>query len=144
MPIVGYNLRKIEANRTDKKTEKDMQVGYSPKITKLEEADLGDVNKNGFKMEFEFTINFKPEVGKMVFEGDVIWVDDNAEEIIKKWKEEEKIPSLVSANTLNFLFRKCTTRAMQLSEDLALPPVLNYPRASLKVKKKDQKKSKGA
>jgi hypothetical protein len=60
-------------------------------------------------------------------DGEVIYHDKKMGEILKKWKSEKKLDKEVGLEVLNFIFRKCLTKSIQIAEDLRLPPPIRFP-----------------
>ena len=52
------------------------------------------------------------------------------------WDKNKKLPESVALQVMNAVLRKCISRAIDLSEQIMLPPPLNLP--VIRPKKKDQ------
>jgi hypothetical protein len=53
-------------------------------------------------------------------------------ETLKNWEKNKKLPKEVEIEVKNFLFRKCLTIGVNLSENMQLPPPLIFPRVMSK------------
>lgn len=127
MPVIGLNLRKIEASVDDKKpVTGNINVNSSPRIESVEKADIS-LLKDVLEIEFSFTSNYEPDIAQMYMEGVVLYQTDKVNETLKLWKKEKKLEDSVALDVLNAIFRKCLSRAVDLSEELRLPPPVQFP-----------------
>ncbi len=127
MPVIGLNLRKIEASVDDKKpVTGNINVNSSPRIESVEKADIS-LLKDVLEIEFSFTSNYEPDIAQMHMEGVVLYQTDKVNDVLKLWKKEKKLEDGVALDVLNAIFRKCLSRAVDLSEELRLPPPVQFP-----------------
>ena len=59
-------------------------------------------------------------------------MDKEIEGLIKSWKKDKKLPDEVNLQVINSVLRKCTIKALDLSEELQLPPPIALPFAARK------------
>lgn len=123
--LVGMNLTSIRAYTKDQPFPK-VNVNSAPKVVDVEEFPVADM-KDVLRIKFGFVCEYSPDVGKVEIEGSVLWKDANAKDILKSWKDERKISTKVAAPILNAVFRKCLTKTIELSEELRLPPPVQFP-----------------
>ena len=105
-----------------------MKVNSTPKIIDIREMDVPSLGKKALAFDFEFLSEYTPDVASIKVTGEMLYLADKPEEIIKKWKKDKGLPTEVSVEVLNTLFRKCLLKASNLAEDLQLPPPLDLPR----------------
>ena len=136
--IIGYNVKKIVAEKKEE-TFKRLDISSSPKIlnVKEREVNLGEKRKVA-SIEFKFTTEYKPGIGKVEVEGEILYYDKKIKDIIKSWNKNKKLPTNVDIEVKNFLFRKCLTLGINLSQELQLPPPLMFPIVTAK-KEEDKK-----
>ncbi len=127
MPVIGINLRKIEASIDEKKPlNVNINVNSSPKIENVERSSV-DLLKDILAVDFTFTSKYEPDIAEMLMEGQVLYQTDKAKEVLNLWKKEKKLEDGVALDVLNAIFRKCLTRAVDLSAELRLPPPVQFP-----------------
>lgn len=135
--IIGYTFEKIEAERG--KIEGKVDINSTVKIEAVEEKeiDIGEKRKV-LDIKFKFEIEYKPTNGKIYLNGSVLYSGKNNKELIKSWEKEKKLPQDVDIEVKNFLFKKCLTLALLISEELRMPSPLPFP---MIVKKKEESKN---
>lgn len=149
MQVVGFNFTKVLAER---------QPEISPKTsinTNIEFLDLSkeEINllkdQEVLKVTFNFSVDYsssekseekkerssKEALGKISFEGLILLTttDEEIKSILKSWKKKE-IPSHLKVPLFNLILKKCSTKALELEEQLNLPPHIPFPQITLKPK----------
>jgi len=124
--IIGVNLTAIEAKTNMDFIKGDISVSTAPSITNVIKKDVGDI-KDVLVVNFSFGINYKPDVGSMKMEGEVLYKTKDANNIVKQWKEDNQLDPDVAVAVLNAIFRKCLIKAIDLSGELRLPPPIKFP-----------------
>jgi len=128
MPILGYSLKSITAEKKNPNPTVKMDIASASNITAVEEASLDLFGKQPtLGISFEFKSEYKPDVGIMKFVGDLIYTEKDIKNILKEWKKNKRLPPENDAEIRNFLFRKCLKLALDISEELQLPPPLAFP-----------------
>jgi len=147
MRIIGFNLTKIMA-----KKEPGLKINNLALGTNIEFADIvkekSDITKGEFetlKVSFDFSIPYNEKDKKDSKKAEValsgfmllLTTLKESEEILKAWKKKE-LPASFRVPLFNFILKRCSTRALQLEEELSLP--LHLPMPQLSVEKKEEKK----
>lgn len=131
MAIIGFNFTKI---LVEKKTglKGNVDIKNNVSVANVENADfsLGDSKQKALKFSFEFTSEYKPEIGTMLFNGELLYMSDQAkqDEIVKGWKKNKQVPKEVMGEILNTILMRCNVEALVLSRDVNLPPPIPLPR----------------
>lgn len=138
MRLIGFNFTKINA-------EKLSENSTGLKInTGIDISDIREVKSTFFKtkeemiaVSFEYNITYEPSFAKLSFSGNVLLGIEpkKAKEIIKMWKEE-KVPEDFRLVVFNIILKKSSLRALQLGEEMNLPP--HFPLPSLKFNKEEK------
>jgi len=135
MPVVGFNLKKILVERKTL-VRGDVKVSTKTKITGVKEEKNKIVSgKDALSFDFELSINYfgagdhKGDLANLLFEGSVLSLVDPKEtkKILEGWKKQE-IPIGLKLNILNTILSKCTVRALDLEDELGLPPHIQLPK----------------
>ena len=143
MPIVGFNFTKTNGERTEQFTI-DKKIKSDLKISKVEKEKLslggsGDVAR----FEFEFSVEYQ-DCGEMVLGGNVLYMDEpeKIKEIIESWEKKKKTDENVMNQVLNTVLFRCNIKALNVSQDLGLPPHFRLPRVTPKKTTTTKKKKK--
>jgi hypothetical protein len=134
MTVIGFSFTKMLVEKTSPVKGK-ISINNNVGITNLEETQL-DINtdKKALKLEFEFTSSYDPSIGKIILNGEVIYLADKtkAEEAIKNWKKNKKLEKEIMTQVLNNVLAKCNVKALMLSDYMNLPPPMPLPKVGLK------------
>ena len=127
MPIIGYTIKSITAERKDS-LNRQLNINSAPKITSVQEKQINvGGKKEVIDIGFEFVTEYKPDVGLIKIVGEVFYTGKNNKNVLKEWEKNKKLPTEVDVEVKNFLFRKCLTIGINLSEQMQLPPPLMFP-----------------
>ena len=128
MPIVGFHIKSISAKRkTIPKGRID--INSTPKIVSVTKSKVGLKKKeDSLNISFEFTTEYKPGIAEIKMIGNVMYLGNKVKIGVNMWKKEKKLPREIEVEVKNFLFRKCLSIGIDLSEQMNLPPPLLFPR----------------
>ena len=132
--IVGFSIKTISAERKELPRGR-IDINSTPKIISVDTSKMDFVSKQKpLNVEFDFTTKYEPDVGEIRILGNVFYVGKDMEKTLKAWKKEKTLSKEVDIEVKNFLFRKCLSIGMNLSENMQLPPPLIFPRVVPKQK----------
>ncbi|HLC73171.1 MAG TPA: hypothetical protein VJH20_00875 [Candidatus Nanoarchaeia archaeon] len=130
MPIIGFNFDNINAER-DKKVEGKINIKQKIGITNISLEKL-PLNKEEevLKFNFEFLVDYEPSFAKIHIKGHVLSIEDPKlhKEILDKWKKSKKINQEMLNDVFNVIVSKCTIKALGMSQDINVPPLIPLPR----------------
>lgn len=127
MPIIGYHISSISAERKDASTEK-IDINSTPKINSVEQKDMTfPIKQPALAISFEFETIYTPDIGEIRIAGELLYSSKNLKKISEFWIKRNKLPEDIDAEVRNFLFRKCLSLGVNLSENLQLPPPIMFP-----------------
>jgi len=92
--IVGFGFTKLSAEKKEvAKGKIDINNNVSIKDIKEDSFSLGNNNQNVLKFIFEFTSKYEPNIGNILFEGELLYMEDpkKVKEILSSWKKDKKI-----------------------------------------------------
>ena len=117
----------------DKKDEikGNINVKHNLNIKELiEEEIVLERKQETIRFIFEFLLNYEPEIGFIKIEGHLIYLESpkKLKEIIQTWRKEKKISPEIMQALFNTILAKSNIKALQLSQDINLPPHLPMPR----------------
>ena len=131
MAIIGFNLHKIFVERKKTKAGKiNIRTNIDIKDIKKDKMDLIK-GQDILSFDFEFTINYDPELASIIFGGTILLTATTKEtkETINEWKKK-KIPLPIKTGIFNAILAKCSIKALALEEEMALPSHIPMPRFS--------------
>ena len=134
MPVIGMTLTSMEAKKNKGSFKGGIKMKSTPKITDVKEITVASLDKKALSLAFEFTTAYEPDIGTIKMGGELLYLDKNADATLKEWKATKKLPSKVSVEVLNHLFRRILIKMAALAEDLQLPPPLQLPRVTAEAK----------
>ena len=132
MPIVGFNLTNIQAEKKNQINE-DTKISINSKlgITDLKKEDLptGKTKTKGLKFDFEFSLEYQPNIAKIIINGFIYFMDDSAniEELVKNWQKNKKLPVEIQQQILSMVILKTTIKALSLEQEINVPPHIPFP-----------------
>lgn len=142
MSVIGLNIKSMNSERDDS-ISGNISVNTSPKIINMEKKSISSLdNKKALSLKFKFKCNYTTDdddetVATIDIGGNVLYLVDDPDEAMEKWEENKEIDDKIVVQSVNHIMRKCLTKAINISEDLQLPPPLRFPKA--KKKKKSSK-----
>ncbi|MBS3149107.1 hypothetical protein J4455_00225 [Candidatus Woesearchaeota archaeon] len=130
MGIIGFNFDNIVAERT-KKPEGNINIKQKIGITEITLEKL-PLNKEEevLKFNFEFLVDYEPEFAKIHIKGHVLSLEEPKinKEILDKWKKSKKVSQDMLEDVFNVIVSKCTIKALSISQDINIPPLIPLPR----------------
>lgn len=137
MRVIGFNFEKISAERK-KAPEGKLEIKSNINIKSINPEKIELVkDKDVLKFNFEFSIDYHPDIARVSFEGFVLAIleKDKSKEILKKWKNK-KILEDIRIPLFNLIMTKCNLKALQFEEEFGLP--MHIPMPKLQPQKSDQ------
>jgi len=129
MPIIGFNFDRISIEKTNKISEK-LSIKNDLSITNLEKEKLNLSPKESvLKFDFKYSVDYEPKVGKIILTGNLLYMEEEkrATEILTGWKKDKRIPTDIGPQVLNTILAKCNIKALNLTQDVNLPPHIKLP-----------------
>ena len=132
MSIIGFNFDKVSAQRKDKITN-NVNINHTVNITNVKKDEINlEKKQNILKFDFEFKVDYQPDIGNISLEGSVLYLDDpkKLQEIEDSWKKNKKLPTNITTNIINTVLMRSNIKALILSQDVNLPPQIQLPKAA--------------
>ena len=132
--IIGFGFTKLSAEKNAQaKGNIDINNNVSIKDVQEDNFSMGKEKQNVLKFTFDFTSKYEPNVGRVVLEGELLYVDEpkKAKEILNGWKKDKKLDKELMATLLNTLLVKCNVQALILSQQINLPPPIPLPKVQM-------------
>ena len=133
--IVGFGFTKLSAEKKEAPKGK-IDINNNVTIKNVQEDDFSfgkEKQQNVLRFTFEFTSKYEPAVGTILFEGDLLYLEEpkKIKEILSSWKKDKKIPKEIMTGLLNTILTKCNVQALILSQEVNLPPPIPMPKVQL-------------
>ncbi len=133
MPIVGFSIDRINVEKKDLNPKGNINIKNNVAIKDIKERELslGDTKKDGLKFDFEFSLTYDPDIGNILFNGHVLYLEEEkkkTKEILDNWKKDKKLPTTISPNIINTIMSRCTIKSLLLAQEVNLPPHITLPR----------------
>jgi hypothetical protein len=133
MKIVGYNITNLTANKHSNLQKSSINTNITftdvqkEKIEVLKDADA-------LKTKFKFTVEYSDQDNKESKNNEVALEGfltlsvskDESIDFLKQWKKKE-VPKDKVIPLYNYILKRCSIKALQLEEDLGLPPHMPVP-----------------
>lgn len=128
MRIIGFSLTKILIERKEE-LEGQLKISQNININDIKKQKIPISNEEALKITFNFVIEYSENSGKLNFEGYTILLPETKKmkEILKSWKDKQ-ISEELRVPLFNFIMNKCNIRALDLEDELGLPPHVPMPR----------------
>jgi len=138
MKTIGFNFTKINLEKMSDNL-KNLKITTDVNILDVKElkSDFIKSSERLIGVRFEYTINYEKDIAFLKFCGNLIASVEakQANEILNQWKDK-KIPGEFRLNVFNVILRKSSLKALQLEEDINLPPHVPLPSFKQTEKKK--------
>jgi hypothetical protein len=141
MTIIGYQITSMNAERKNLQSKR-IDIGSTPKIIAVEEKEIKMAEKQqALGIGFEFLTVYKAEgneMGEIKIVGELLYTEKNLKKVLDFWKKKNRLPDEADIEVKNFLFRKCLTLGIFISENLQLPPPVMFPVLVQRKEKEDE------
>jgi len=131
MGVIGFNFTKVSAERNPAVSgQVNISNNLAIKDVQKEEMSIAGDGQLGLRVAFEFSSKYKPDMGNIVINANVLALESKEEgdKILKEWEKNKKLPDSFMRQTLSFMLRRCNIKALVLAEDLNLPSPVPLPK----------------
>lgn len=130
MKAIGFNFKKISAERLKGSDTSELKVNTNIKIEDMKRVDTNIFkDKNEIiQVDFDYGIDYKPDFAKLNLSGSIILSIEpkKAKSMLKDWKKK-KISEEVTVPIYNLILKRSTLKALELEEELNLPTHMPLP-----------------
>jgi|TARA_Y100000310_G_scaffold338661_1_gene428998 hypothetical protein len=130
--IIGFHFTKILIEQQNQLKGK-VGISNGVDITNITEQKYSLKNKQkALTFQFTFTVDYKKDIGNITLNGDVMYLlnEKRYKQVLDLWKKNKKIPPEESMIILNRVLHKCNIKALELSQELNLPPHIPLPKVN--------------
>jgi len=137
MPIIGFNFDSISAEKHKPISKEGVTIKPNVSIKNIskESFNLGKNKQDMLKIDYVFKVEYLPEFGEINIKGHMLFMEDpdKLKNILTKWKKDKKLDEEMALQFINTIMIRCNIRALNLAEDVSLPPHLRIPTLKKKV-----------
>jgi hypothetical protein len=141
MRLVNFNFTKISIEKF-KNEAATIKFDTKIDISSIEplKSDIIKIKDELIKIDFVYTVLYEPDFVKLELAGTIILSVEPkiAKEILKSWKDKQTSEDF-RIILFNIILRKSNIKALQLEDELNLPPHIPLP--SLNKENKNEKES---
>jgi hypothetical protein len=154
MNVIGFNFTKVFAEKSSEfkpASSTNMNIEFTG-VKKEEINVFKDIE--AINITFRFFVAYtdakekkpqkeQPKEGEVILEGNILLsaTKEEAKDILKSWKKKELPPSF-NVPLFNLILKKCSTKALQLEEELNLPSHIPLPQLRPQSSQKSSEESK--
>jgi hypothetical protein len=140
MKIFGFNFTKLSIEKFPSKIE-NIKINTNLDVSEIKQVENSIINSDEkfFSIEFSYKVSYNSDIAELNLAGNILLSLENkkAAELVKQWKDK-KMPEDFRFEVFNLIIKKSILKALQLEEDIGLPP--HVPLPSLKKSEEAEKK----
>ncbi len=129
MRVIGFNFKKMNIEKF-KENPGNLKFNNKIDISSIEplKSDFLKIKDDLLKIDYIYSVSYEPEIAKLELNGEIlISVEPKmAKEILKDWKDKQTSEEF-RVFLFNVILRKSNIKALQMEDDLGLPPHIPMP-----------------
>ena len=128
--LAGFNYTKILVEK-EKEFSGELKISPNINIKNIEKHNSENSKNNFLKVEFKFGVEYT-NLGKIDLEGVMFLIVDSKiqKEVLDSWKNK-KLEGNINLLILNIIMQKASLKALELEDEMGLPPHVQLPRLQL-------------
>jgi len=135
MTVMEFKPYKIggERKRNLEDVSGDISIHYNFKILSAKRKNTVELGDH-LVVDFLFEVEYKPEVGTISLQGNIVYKHSNLDEVISKEENEEEVKLSKESFTeiSNALFRASLIELIEVSRKIYLPLPITLPKLDIK------------
>ncbi len=129
MRIIGFNFNKINIEKFEDKVE-NLKINTKINVSEIKniKSDFFKTKEEIIEVKFDYFVNYDPNFAKIELTGSVILTMESkiVKDVLKQW-EDKKMSEDFRIILFNLILRKSSLRALQLEDEMNLPPHISLP-----------------
>jgi hypothetical protein len=129
MRLIGFNFQKMSIEKFSDLPE-NVKFNLKLDISSIEsiKSDILKIKDELIKIDFIYNVLYEPNVAKLELTGNIILAVEPrmARDILREWKDKQS-PEDFRLFVFNIILRKSNIKALQLGEEMGLPPHIPLP-----------------
>ena len=143
MKILGINFIKLDAEKLSTNTA-GVKINTHIDLSEIREvkSDFFSSGEKILGIKFSYEISYDPNFAKIKFLGNILVSTDALKfnQVLEGWKEKN-LPEEFRLSIFNSILKKSSLKALQLEEELNIPPHLAMPFLKTQDKSQDSKQT---
>lgn len=144
MPIINFAFDKVLAENKSTKDKKVAKVETRVTVDDIKEEKAGiEVKDKLVRLDFMFELVYDPNVASIALGGHVDYVGPAKEvkKMLNDWtKDKQSMDFEIIKNILNLVLVRSNIKALELSQEIGLPPHMPMPLMTKQLDKQDPQK----
>ena len=134
--LLAFHLTKTLAQRNED-FDGELKITPNMNLSSIEKEKIEAIKQDVLKIKFNFSIDYG-DLGKVEADGTMMLQVDSKtlKETLSSWKKKSIDPQF-QLMVLNIIMQKASLKALQLEEEIGLPPHIQLPRLQLGEKPKE-------
>ncbi|MEW6749296.1 MAG: hypothetical protein AB1295_06335 [Candidatus Micrarchaeota archaeon] len=126
--IVGERILEVSGNKDPSTPIKGLNINIS-----LEDVKMGEKNKDNLEITYQYTANYRDNVGEIKIKGVLIAKEDakRSKDIVDTWKKDKKVPDDYASMVLSAVNYSGSANGTLLARVLNLTAPLIPPKIQL-------------
>jgi len=129
MRVLGFNYEKVSIEKM-KELQENFKINTNMDVSDIKEIKSGIINTKDtiLQVKFVYNVKYEPDFAVVDLKGNMLLsIEESlAKEVLKDWKKKN-MPSGFRVTLFNMIMRKASIKAVELEDDLNLPPHLPLP-----------------
>ncbi len=129
MRLIGFNFEKMSIERFQERAE-EIKFNTKVDISAINplKSDIIKTKEELLKVDFVYSVVYEPNFAKLELTGNLILSVELriAREVLKGWKDKQTSEDF-RIFIFNIILRKSNIKALQLEDELGLPPHIPLP-----------------
>lgn len=129
MRVIGFNFTKLSIEKS-KENQGNLKFNNKIDISSIEplKSDFLKIKDELLKVDYIYSVLYEPEIAKLEIKGEIILSVDSktAKDILKGWKDKQTSDDF-RVFLFNIILRKSNIKALQMEDELGLPPHIPMP-----------------
>ncbi len=142
MRLVGFNFEKMSVERFEERPE-NLKFNTKLDISSINplKSDFLRTKEDILKIDFVYSVLYEPNFAKLELKGNILLSVEPrmARDILKGWKDKQTSEEF-RIFMFNIILRKSNIKALQLEDELGLPPHIPLPSLNKENVKEEKEK----
>ena len=140
MAIVGFTFTKFGVEKKPL-ISKEVKIANDLQLGKVEFVKRAEQGGEVVKFNFTYKVSYG-DIGNIDLEGYLLYADavDKLRKLVDAWEKEKMVPVILLQQVLNAILLKCNIKALELAQEVGLPPHFELPKLNVNIPPKQPSK----
>jgi hypothetical protein len=142
MRLIGFNFEKMSVEKFQERPE-SLKFNTKLDISSINplKSDIIRTKDELLKVDFVYSVDYEPNFAKLEIKGNILLSVEPkiARDVLKGWKDKQTSEDF-RLFMFNIILRKTNVKALQLEDEVGLPPHIPLPSLNKENVKKEKEK----